>query len=85
MDKVKELRVSDGTIVKVMPKKTNIGLPVNGSADGKLIQFRADLISYLPERIAVFEILRGIWTAMFGENEAESLLNQFKKEYNIER
>ena len=79
------LKVSDGTVVKVMPKKTNIGLPVKGSSDVKLIQFRADLVSHHPACVAICETLRGIWTAMFGEEESESLLNQFRKEYKIER
>ena len=85
MDKVKELKVSDGTIIKVMPKKTNIGLPVKASADGKLIQFRADLLPHRPACVAICETLRGIWNAMFGEDDAESLLNQFMKEYSVER
>lgn len=85
MNEVKELEVSDGTVVKVMPKKTNIGQAIMNSPDGKLIQFRSDFLPHRPACESMCEILRGVWTAMFGEDEAESLLNQFRKEYKIER
>ncbi len=80
MNKVTELKTTSGIVIKVSPYQ--IGLPVRCSSDGKSIQFRSDLL-YPPACGAIHQNLIDVWTLMFGRKEAESLLNQFKREYPI--
>lgn len=71
----KELRTSEGTVITISPKAVNMGQAVESSPDGKLIQYRTDV----HQEGIVNERLRNIWTAMFGPEDAESLLRQFRK------
>lgn len=80
MNKVSKLKTSDGIEIEVSPYL--IGSPVKGTSDGKLIQFRSDML-YPPAIGALHENLRCMWTVAFGAEEAESLLNQFKREYPV--
>ena len=67
------LKTSDGIEVKITKKEENIGPAVEDlSGNGTQLQYRSDALIH-----NVFESLRGIWTAFFGEEESESLLNQF--------
>lgn len=67
------LRTSQGINIKITEKKENQGPAVEDiSGKGIELQYRADALVQ-----DVFEHLRGIWNAYFGEEESASLLNQF--------
>ena len=73
--KEKLLKTSKGEEVRIAPKLFNTGSAVEVRADGKLIQYRTDV----DRRGSVEETLRQIWIGLFGREEAESLLTQFKE------
>lgn len=79
MNKVSKLKTSDGIEIKVSPYL--IGSPVKSTSDGKSIQFRSDML--YSNRPGLDQTLLNVWTLAFGAKEADSLLNQFRREYPI--